>query len=129
MITLRFRKPTRLACMTVLAGTATLLLAETISTPAHAASQKKVLDACSRTAGCNWSVNSGGTINGCSPHACFECNGKTCKPLVAKGPAGRLGPGTGSNAGSATANSGASNNAGNSRPINNIARTTATRRH
>ena len=135
MITLRFRKPARLACMTILAGTATLLLAETISAPAHAASKgastKKVLGACSRTAGCQWSIDPDGNVSGCSPHACFTCNGTTgtCKPLVEKGTAGRLRTGTGSNAGTTTANSGTSNNAGNRRPIDNISHTTATRRH
>jgi len=127
MITLRFRKPARQAGMTVLGCTAALLLAATIATPAQAASQKKVLDACARTAGCQWSLASDGTISGCSPHACFTCNGKTCKPDIARGPAGGLRPG-GSNAGTATASPGAPN-AGNRRPINTINRTSATSRH
>ena len=81
MITLRFHKLTRLACATVLAGTATMLLAATISAPAHAASVKKVLAACARTKGC-WSIGgSAGTI-GCSPHSCFSCDkAGTCKPV------------------------------------------------
>lgn len=56
--------------------------------PAQAAFAKKakiggapiqlVLGACDRTAGCDYKLNNGGTIIGCSKNACFVCSGKTC---------------------------------------------------
>jgi len=99
------------------------VLAAALPTAASAASMKKVLAACSRTAGCSWDFNTDGSITGCSPHACFSCDGKTgkCVPgpgpnSVKRQPTGTTRTGIGATAGNTSV---VSNNA-NKKPINNV---------
>jgi hypothetical protein len=58
-------------------------LATLLPVPASAdPSQAEVAGACKRTKGC-WSEQQPGAVGiiGCSPHACFSCNGVTCHQL------------------------------------------------
>lgn len=110
MLDLSFGTTSRVAAAALI-GTV-LALSASLPTPAHAASMKKVLEACARTAGCTWDT-SGTTITGCSPHACFSCNGNTgqCKPtrhIVSTRPPTRVGVG-----GTAAASRNVSSNASN----------------
>jgi hypothetical protein len=52
--------------------------------------QAQLIGACARTAGCTWGVmnpeGNGTMIVGCSPTACFSCDGSTCHSMdVVKG--------------------------------------------
>jgi hypothetical protein len=69
----------RLVLVSILACAVTPLLASSASADP---SQAEVVGACSRTKGCNFEKQPGGEgIIGCSPHACFSCNGVTCHQL------------------------------------------------
>jgi hypothetical protein len=69
--------------------------AAALSTPAAAADVKAVLDACDRTAGCDYHQNKDGSIGGCSananPPVCFNCPAdgkKQCHQTAIKVPKG-----------------------------------------
>lgn len=52
--------------------------AAALSTPAFAAKQSTVVAACKRTPQCSIITGSDGSVNGCSPHACFTCSKGKC---------------------------------------------------
>jgi hypothetical protein len=59
-----------------------------LSTAAHAkASVEAVIAACERTKGCSYNTTNDGSINGCSPKVCFDCDVKTreCTAIGRKG--------------------------------------------
>jgi hypothetical protein len=100
-----------------------VVLAGAPPTPASAAPMKQVLDACARTAGCQWDMHAGGEIVGCSPHACFSCDSNTKKCVrgpapssVKRQPTGTTRTGVGATAG----NTSVVSNSANTKPINNV---------
>lgn len=59
---------------------------ETASATKFSASTNSVKAACRRTPGCGWVTNTDGSITGCSPTTCFDCNKKKCHAVRTVGP-------------------------------------------
>ena len=71
-------KSARLAATALVASIALSLAAPASADP----SQSEVVGACSRTKGCYFEKQPGAPgVIGCSPHACFSCNGATCHEI------------------------------------------------
>ena len=78
MLPLLSCKSARLAAVAFVAAIAVSLAAPASADP----SQSEVVGACSRTAGCYFEKQPGAPgVIGCSPHACFSCNGVTCHEI------------------------------------------------
>jgi hypothetical protein len=71
-------KSARLVFMAFVASLALSLAAPASADP----KQSEVVGACSRTKGCYFAKQPGAPgVIGCSPHACFSCNGVTCHEI------------------------------------------------